>query len=157
MASELKVRNQFREVILQIRLTSGDVPELLTITATEEMRSAVSSLTGLDFDRTVGSGTKMRRYRARWGSEEYAQVLAEYFQHNFGWSTSLVETEQPSSVQSTGKEAERNAMAAAVGVGTNGLSYVWSEFVSEARLGSGPAFNPVIASIAGQQSALGEL
>jgi hypothetical protein len=49
-------------------------------------------------------------------------------------------------------------MASAVGVGANGLGYAWSEVkLYGGQLGSGPVFEPLIASIADQQSALGEL
>jgi len=96
MTSELKVYNQFREVILHIRVASGDEAGFYTIDATDEMKAAISNIRGLDFDRTVGKGNELLRFTAKWGSPEYAQVLARYLVNNFGWTTKLVETQQPS-------------------------------------------------------------
>jgi len=159
MASELKVYNQFREVILHVRLTSGNAPKLLVVDATEEMRSAVNSLMGQDFDRTVGRGGELRRFTARWGSPEYAQVLADYFGNNFGWSTALVETVHPSSVRIKvdANQAEKNAMAAAAGVGASSFGYAWRNLPATEQLGNEPVFNSLIAGTTGQQSSLGEL
>jgi len=100
MTSELKVYNQFREVILHIRLASGDEAGFYTIDATDEMKAAISNLKGLDFDRTVGRGNELLRFTAKWGSPEYARVLARYLVNNFGWTTKLVETQGPSLVNS---------------------------------------------------------
>jgi hypothetical protein len=155
MASELRVFNQFREVILHIRLTSANVPELLTISATEDMRSAVSSLIGQDFDRTVGKGNELIRFTAKWGTPEYARVMADYFQNNFGWSTFLAETEQPSSAQVTDYEVRGNALA--VGAGAGSLGFAVPSITTMGQLGNGHALIPMIAGIASQEFALGEL
>jgi len=95
MASELKVYNQFREVILHVRFTSGDMPELLMIDGTDEMRLAMRSLVGQDFERNVAKGGEVLRFSAAWGSPEFGRVLAGYFSTNYSWSTKIIETEQP--------------------------------------------------------------
>jgi hypothetical protein len=180
MASELKVYNQFRELILHIRLTSGDTPELLTIDATDEMRSAISSLIGQDFDRTVGGVRDLMRFSARWGAPEYARVLADYFANNFGWSTSLVETEQPlhyrtnatlgelfrqvlapfeseSNIKVDVGETNVKGVAVAPAAEANWVGLAGRNLPVTAQFGSGSLFDSVIAGITSQQSALGEL
>lgn len=159
MVSELEVRNQFREVILHISLTSGSVPKLLTISATDEMRSAVASLIGEDFDRTVGNGDKLQRFTARWGTPEYARVLAEYFGNNFGWSTSLVETEQPSSTQVEAGyyQAQWKVMAAAPRNEANSLGYAKANPSAIAQIEDSPIIDAHLAGFTSQQSALGGL
>ncbi|MFZ0419915.1 MAG: hypothetical protein WAM04_17580 [Candidatus Sulfotelmatobacter sp.] len=152
MTSELKVYNQFREMILHIRLTYGDAPELLTIDATEEMRSAAHGLIGRDFDRTIGKGGDLLRLTARWGDPDYAQVLAEYFSNNFGWSTWLIEREQPLSArafttageaQIYATKAEENTMAGS-GAWANRLCYAGTNLATEDQLGSGYTFDPLL-------------
>jgi len=96
MSNELKVYNQFSEMILHIRLAPADDPTgIYTVDATDEMRVAVANLKGRDFDRMVGKGNELIRFAAKWGSPEYAEVLARYFVTNFGWRTALIETAQP--------------------------------------------------------------
>jgi|HubBroStandDraft_2_1064218.scaffolds.fasta_scaffold147634_2 hypothetical protein len=159
MVSELEVRNQFREVILHISLTSGDVPALLTISATDEMRSAVASLIGEDFDRTIGNGNRLQRFTARWGTPEYPRVLAEYFGNNFGWSTSLVETEHPSSVATRPDyyEPKWEARSVVAGAEANGFGYAEATPSAISQIGGSLVINACVAGLASQQSTLGEL
>jgi|SRR5208282_365297 hypothetical protein len=96
MASELKVYNRFDELTLHVRLSLDNVPELQTIDGTPEMRAAIASLRGTDFDRMVLKGKELQRLTANWGSPGYLNVLARYFVMNFGWRTTIVETEKPS-------------------------------------------------------------
>jgi hypothetical protein len=96
MASELKVYNRFGELTLHLRLSLDKRPELSTVDGTPEMRTAIASLRGSDFDRTVVKGNEHVRLMADWGSPEYLNVLGRYFVTNFGWSTKIVEAAQPS-------------------------------------------------------------
>jgi hypothetical protein len=96
VSSELKVYNRFDELTLHLRLSLGASPELLTVDGTPEMRAAIANLKGNDFDRTVVKGNELIRLTADWGSGEYLSVLGRYFVLNFGWSTKIVETAQPS-------------------------------------------------------------
>jgi hypothetical protein len=96
MSSELKVYNRFGELTLHVRLSSGDVPELRTVDGTPEMRAAIASLKGIDFDRVVVKDKEHYRLTANWGSPGYLSVLARYFVTNFGWKTKIIETGEPS-------------------------------------------------------------
>lgn len=59
--------------------------------------------------------------------------------------------------QSHPASEQLNIMAAAAGVGRNGLASEGRNLPATAQFGSGPVFSPVIAGLAGRQSALGEL
>lgn len=96
MPNELKVYNEFGEVILNLRVSSGEKPTLLTIDATDEMQRAINQLNGRDLDITIRKGTEDLRFTAKWGSPEFVQVLARYLVNNFGWKTKVVETQMPS-------------------------------------------------------------
>jgi len=95
MSSELKVYNRFGELSLHLRLSVDNGPDLRIIDGTPDMRAAISSLRGVDFDRTVAKNNELLRFVADWGSADYLSVLGRYFVENFGWSTKIVET-QPS-------------------------------------------------------------
>src|SRR5580698_1894619 len=95
MPSELKVYNRFGEVSLHLRLSLDNVTDLRIIDGTPDMRAAIASLQGVDFDRTVAKDDELLRFAADWGSADYLTVLGRYFVENFGWSTKIVET-QPS-------------------------------------------------------------
>jgi hypothetical protein len=96
MASDLKVYNRFDELTLHVRLSLDDGPELYTVDGTPEMRTAIASLKGVDFDRTVVKNNEHLRFTADWGSPGYLTALGRYFVTNFGWRTKIVETEEPS-------------------------------------------------------------
>jgi len=98
MNSELKVSNQFGELILHVRYASGDNPMLLTIDATNEMKHAILHIAGKDFDRVVVSGNEPHVIYARWGAPEFLRVLAHYFVGNYGWNTTVLEAFQASTL-----------------------------------------------------------
>jgi hypothetical protein len=96
MTSELKVYNSFGELTLHLRASSENGPQISTVDGTPEMRSAITSLRGTDFDRTVVKSNELSRLTANWGSPAYLSTLGRYFVANFGWRTKLVETEESS-------------------------------------------------------------
>jgi hypothetical protein len=96
MASELKVYNRFGELTLHLRLSLENGPEMFTVDGTPEMRAAIASLKGIDFDRTVVKSNELLRLTANWGSPGYLNTLGRYFVTNFGWTTKIVQAEEPS-------------------------------------------------------------
>jgi hypothetical protein len=91
MTRELKVYNQFDELILHLEFVSDHPLPLQIVDGTPELRSAVRSLLGRDFDRTVVVGSQQRRFAAKWGSPDYVDALAGYWSSNFGWRTRIVD------------------------------------------------------------------
>ena len=91
ISRELKVYNRFEELILHLRFVPGDPLPLRIEDGTQELRNAVRSLVGHDFDQTVVIEKQRRRFQATWGSPEYLDALAGYWSSNFGWRTRLVE------------------------------------------------------------------
>ncbi|MGC2154555.1 MAG: hypothetical protein WA618_21130 [Terriglobales bacterium] len=96
MPNELKAYNEFGEMILHLRFPSGGNPGMLTIDATKEMQTAINGLRDRDLDVVVQKGSEQLRFSAKWGSAEFAQVLAGYLVNNFGWTTKVLETHIPS-------------------------------------------------------------
>jgi hypothetical protein len=91
MSNELKVYNEFGEVILNVR-ASGSGASLLTVDATDEMQTAINEINGRDLDITIHKGAEELKFTAKWGSPEFLQVLARYLVDNFGWKTKVIET-----------------------------------------------------------------
>jgi len=101
MSRELKVYNEFGEVILNLRASSGVSPTLLTVDATKEMEKVVNELKGRDLDITIHKGAEEIKFTAKWGSPEFLRVLARYLVDNFGWKTKLTETSLPALANTT--------------------------------------------------------
>lgn len=92
MIRELSVQNGFRETILRLEYTPSDPLTIRVLQGTPEMREAVRSLEGHDFDRTVVIDRRDERFSARWGDVNYLDALAGYWRANFGWRTEIVES-----------------------------------------------------------------
>jgi hypothetical protein len=77
----------------------------------------------------------------------------------YGWSpqAQLLRGSLAAETNAGVTQSKENAMAAAVGAGASSFGHVWENLSTTEQLGSGSVFNPLFASIAGQQSALGEL
>ena len=95
MSKELKVYNRFGELILYLRFVPGCFFPLQVVLGSWELREAVNSLRGHDFDRTVVVDGQHRRFVATWASCEYLDALAGYWESNFRWRTEIKTTEIP--------------------------------------------------------------
>jgi hypothetical protein len=91
MNRELKIYNRFDELILHLKFIPNDSLPLQIEDGTPELREAVRSLSGKDFDQTVVVEKERRRFFAEWGTPEYLDALAGYWSTNFGWQSSIVE------------------------------------------------------------------
>lgn len=89
MTKELRVYNRFGELILYLRLIPGHFLPLQVVLGSWELREAVNSLRGHDFDRTVFVDGQHRRFTARWATPEYLDALAGYWESNFRWRTEI--------------------------------------------------------------------
>jgi hypothetical protein len=89
MAEELKVYNQFNELILHLRLAPRRPFPLQVVQGTRELREAIRALYGQDFDQTVIVAGQHQRFIASWGSPEYLGALAGYWKNNFQWRTEI--------------------------------------------------------------------
>lgn len=95
MTKELRVYNRFGELILYLRLAPGHFFPLQVVLGSWELREAVNSLRGHDFDRTVFVDGQHRRFTARWATPEYLDALAGYWESNFRWRTEIRSDEIP--------------------------------------------------------------
>lgn len=91
MTSELTVYGQLGEVILHARYAPQRLLPIEIVDGTPEMRAAVRSVLGRDFDRTVFVDRQPQRFAASWGSPEYLRALAGYWSANFGWQTKITD------------------------------------------------------------------
>ena len=89
MSKELRVYNRFGELILFLRFTPGLLLPLQVVLGSQELREAVRDVYGHDFDRTVSVDGQHRRFFASWGSSEYLDALAGYWEQNFRWRTEI--------------------------------------------------------------------
>jgi hypothetical protein len=91
MSRELKIYNQFDELILHVEHAPNAIPSLRIIDGTPELRSAIRSLAGHPFERLALLDGQMSRFEAEWGDADFLNVVASYWRANFGWRTKIVE------------------------------------------------------------------
>jgi hypothetical protein len=92
MPRQLRVYNQFEELILQLEHVPGDPSPVRILEGTKELKSAIRSLEGIDFDRTAIVRGELRHFAAKWDSPDFLDALSGYWSSNFGWRTKLTET-----------------------------------------------------------------
>jgi len=102
MARELKVYDRFDELILYLRFVAGTASPYHVVEGTRELREAVWGLYQQDFDRTVIVGGEHRRFTAKWGSPDYVDALAGYWESNFRWRAETITDEFPIELRNTG-------------------------------------------------------
>jgi len=92
MPLQLKVYNEFDELLLHVEHVQGDSSPLRIYEGTANLRHAVKSLEGYDFERSAIVAGELRQFSAKWDSPDFLAALGGYWSSNFGWRTKLTET-----------------------------------------------------------------
>ena len=90
MSRELKVYNEFDELILHAEHNPGD-PSLRLIDGTREMNRAVKALQGHDFERAAVLDGQVCVFQASWDDPDFLDAVAGFWTANFGWRTRIVQ------------------------------------------------------------------
>jgi hypothetical protein len=91
MSKELKVYNQFQELILHVEYVRDRGPVLRVIDGTPELRRSIKLLEGQPFERAILIDGQLREYRSSWGDKDFLDCVAGYWSANFGWRVRLLE------------------------------------------------------------------
>ncbi|HTV59605.1 MAG TPA: hypothetical protein VMJ93_12110 [Verrucomicrobiae bacterium] len=91
MTKNLKVYNQFDELILHVEHTPGENPSLTILDGTAELTAAIRLLSGYDFDRPALANGQMCRFSAGWDEEGFLDAIGGYWAATYSWKTRIVE------------------------------------------------------------------
>src|SRR5215470_14487647 len=112
MSRELKVYNEFGELILHVEHRQGD-PCLRIIDGTREMSQAIRLLHGRDFERAAIVDGQLCDFRAAWDDPEFLDAVGGFWTANFGWRTRIVQ-KAPKIARLHGNLAISNVMSPTV-------------------------------------------
>jgi hypothetical protein len=90
MSRELKVYNEFDELILHAEHNLGDASVRL-IDGTREMNRAIKALQGHDFERAAMINGQICVFQAGWDDPDFLDAVAGFWTASFGWRTRIVQ------------------------------------------------------------------